>query len=219
MINEFIRSGIKTRSIRSLFTSRMSSEVEVSGVCSIINSKLIGKIRIDEGVNIYGASLLGEIGIGRYTYLSGPGIDIISKLNDIKIGAFCSIARGVQIQEYNHKYSNLSTSFLNRRNDPSSTITANEIESRGSIFIGDDVWIGVNAIILTGLTIGTGSIVAAGSVVTKNVPPYSIVAGNPARVIRNRFKDEKLVNKLLESNWWNLPIKEVVDFSKSFESF
>ena len=147
MINQYFRAGIKTRSIRSFLSSRMSSEVVLLGVCSIIDSRLIGKISIDDGVTIYGANLLGEISIGRYTYLSGPGIDFISKINDIKIGAFCSIARGVQIQEYNHKYSNLSTSFLNRRGDPSAAISSNEIESRGPVLIGTDVWIGVNAII------------------------------------------------------------------------
>ena len=74
--------------------------------------------------------------------------------------------------------------------------------------IGNDVWIGAHAQIKSGITIGTGSIVAAGAVVTKDVPPYAIVGGVPAKIIRYRFPEET-VEKLLKSEWWKLSDKEI----------
>ena len=72
------------------------------------------------------------------------------------------------------------------------------------IHIGHDVWIGYGAIIMDGVTIGTGAVVAAAAVVTKDVPPYAIVAGVPARIIRYRFDDDT-IRRLLESRWWDFP--------------
>lgn len=89
-----------------------------------------------------------------------------------------------------------------------------DVLSKGAIEIGHDVWIGTNAIILSGVTIGTGAIVGAGSLVAKDVPPYAIVAGNPAKVLRFRFSDE-LIAKLLQSQWWCLPdtmLKQLEDY-------
>jgi hypothetical protein len=75
-------------------------------------------------------------------------------------------------------------------------------ESKGSVIIGNDVWVGAGAIILSGVKIGDGAIVAAGAVVTKDVPPYSIVGGNPAKLIRYRFSEDQIA-KLLSIRWWN----------------
>ena len=74
--------------------------------------------------------------------------------------------------------------------------------SKGNVIIEEDVWIGSNAVILSGVRIGRGGVVAAGSIVTKNVPRYSIVAGNPAKVIKYRF-DEETIRKLESSEWWH----------------
>ncbi len=71
-------------------------------------------------------------------------------------------------------------------------------------YIGNDVWTGANAIIMPGVTVGDGAVVGAGAVVTKDVLPYSVVVGNPAREIKKRF-DEKYVQKLLDIKWWNFP--------------
>lgn len=75
-----------------------------------------------------------------------------------------------------------------------------EARSKGSIVIKDDVWVGANSLILSGVTIGQGAVVAAGSVVTKDVPPYAIVGGNPAKIIRYRF-EEKIIKKLLKIDY------------------
>ena len=75
--------------------------------------------------------------------------------------------------------------------------------TKGPITLGHDVWIGARAIILSGVTIGTGAVIAAGAVVTKDVPPYAIVGGNPGRIIRKRF-DDVLIEQLLETRWWEM---------------
>ena len=80
--------------------------------------------------------------------------------------------------------------------------------SRGDTVIGHDVWLGSQALILSGVTIGHGAVVAARAVVAKDVPPYAIVAGNPARVVRYRMSDERIA-ALLRSEWWLLPEAEV----------
>lgn len=216
MVIQFVRAGILTRSVRSLFGSRVSAEVRVGRDCRIIGSKLIGQVSFANGVQCYQANISGQVEIGRYTYLSGPRIDIIAYLHQIKIGNFCSIARGVQIQEYNHKMSNMTSSFLSRRINSTQGLSLDEIESRGAISIGHDVWIGANSIILSGVTVGTGAVIAAGAVVTRDVPPYVVVAGNPARVIRARFEDVKLTQELLASEWWNWPLAEIEIYSRHF---
>lgn len=216
MLMQFIRAGILTKSLRAALSSRVGPSVRLQKGCGLVGARLTGAVSLEEGVQVYRAAISGEVNIGRYTYLSGPRIDVISHLNPVSIGAFCSIARGVQIQEYNHRTDRLSTAFISRRVDPSRGLDRNEIESRGAITIGHDVWIGANSIIVSGVTVGTGAVIAAGSVVTKDVPPYSIVAGNPARVLRFRFEDEVVIKGLLESNWWSLPLREIEEFSREF---
>lgn len=216
MFTQFLRAGKLTRSLRSLLSSRVSSEVRVGRGCKIISSRLMGAVSLAEGVHVYHTIISGSVEIGRYTYLSGPRIDIVAHLNQISIGSFCSIARGVQIQEYNHKTSGLTTAFLSRRIDPRRGLTPDEIESKGAITIGNDVWIGANSIIISGVSIGTGAVIAAGAVVTKDVPPYSIVAGNPARLLRYRFQEPSLIEELLESEWWTWPLDKIDTFSHRF---
>jgi carbonic anhydrase/acetyltransferase-like protein (isoleucine patch superfamily) len=87
------------------------------------------------------------------------------------------------------------------------------LRTKGSIVVGNDVWVGTRAIILSGVTIGDGAIVAAGSVVTKDVPPYAIVAGNPARLIRYRFSDETIA-AMCRIRWWDWPL-EVIEQEKA----
>jgi acetyltransferase-like isoleucine patch superfamily enzyme len=82
------------------------------------------------------------------------------------------------------------------------------IRSKGDIAIGNDVWIGSNVIILPGVTIGDGAVIGAGSIVTKNVEPYAIVVGNPTRMIKKRFDDQKIAS-FLELKWWNWDIQKI----------
>ncbi len=152
--------------------------------------------------------------IGRYTYISARSGVVFAE-----IGNFCSIAAGVGIGGGAHKIDAVSTSpvFNKGRNVFKKNFGQIEFSPYKTTVIGNDVWIGNRALVLQGVKIGDGAIVGAGSVVTKDVEPYTIVAGNPARVIRKRFDDET-VSKLIESKWWDMSDNELAKFGYEFES-
>lgn len=126
----------------------------------------------------------------------------------LTIGRFCSIACGAKflMTSANHAMKSLSTYvFPIFYEEWGHGMPVTEAwDRRGDIVIGNDVWIGYEAVILSGVTIGDGAIVAARSVVTKDVPPYTIVGGVPARTIRRRF-DQETIDALLELRWWDWP--------------
>ncbi len=90
------------------------------------------------------------------------------------------------------------------------TPTLNQLPFKGDTIIGNDVWVGMDTVIMPGINIGDGAIVAAKSVITKDVEPYTIVGGNPAQKIKERFP-EQIINKLLEIQWWDLNIEIISD--------
>jgi virginiamycin A acetyltransferase len=121
------------------------------------------------------------------------------------IGKFCIIASGVEfiMNGANHLVNALSTyPFAIFGNGWQEAMTGREYPFKGNIEIGNDVWIGYKAVIMAGVKIGDGAIIGAYSVVTKDVEPYAIVGGNPAREIRKRFPEE-VIRELLEIQWWN----------------
>jgi acetyltransferase-like isoleucine patch superfamily enzyme len=127
---------------------------------------------------------------------------------------FCSIANGVTIELGGIHRSDLVTTYPFKA-FPDSWRRAKDLKSeevdaisKGDVIIGNDVWIGHEAVILSGARIGDGAVIGAGAVVTKDVEPYSIVAGNPARLIRKRFDDET-IRKLLEIKWWDWPVEKI----------
>jgi acetyltransferase-like isoleucine patch superfamily enzyme len=125
----------------------------------------------------------------------------------LSIGRFCSIADGVEILlGGNHRTDWVSTYPFPEfaRLWPEARGHTGHNQSRGDVRIGHDVWLGSQSMVLSGVTIGSGAVVAARSVVTRDVPSYAIVAGNPARTIRLRF-DPRSVERLLALAWWNWP--------------
>lgn len=135
------------------------------------------------------------------------------------IGKFCSIACGAKFifTSANHTLKSLSTYpfplffeewGLDKRE------VASAWDNKGDIVIGNDVWIGYEAVVLSGVRIGDGAIIGARAVVTRDVPPYTIVGGVPATEIRKRF-DEATINKLLQVRWWNLPFETINDLLPS----
>ena len=128
------------------------------------------------------------------------------------IGKFCSIACGARflMNSANHALGSLSTyvfPIFYEEWDHGMEVTE-AWDHRGDIVIGNDVWSGYEAVILSGVTIGDGAIVAARSVVTRDVPPYAIVGGAPARTIRRRF-DPETIDALLELRWWDWPLEKL----------
>ena len=124
----------------------------------------------------------------------------------LKIGRFCSIASGVKfILASEHDYHTLSTYPFKVM---AFKTEAKEAKSKGDIIVKDDVWIATNSLILTGVTIGQGAVIGAGAVVTKDVPPYAIVAGNPAKVIKYRFEPE-IIEKLVKFDYSKLTEEKI----------
>ncbi len=149
-------------------------------------------------------SLSNRYEVGRGTY----GSPKVSSWRErprasFKVGAFCSFADGVQIFLGGEHNINWITTFPFCSFDPVLfAATPEHPKTKGDITIGNDVWVGAHSIILSGVTIGDGAVIGARALVAKDVAPYAVVVGNPAREIKKRF-DEDRIAFLLKLQWWN----------------
>ncbi|NVJ64147.1 MAG: CatB-related O-acetyltransferase [Flavobacteriaceae bacterium] len=152
---------------------------------------------INAGYNVF---------LGAYSYMNDLGY----MRSNTFIGRYCSIGRRVTISAGMHAMHGVSTHPVLRKSVNYSTSEKAMLElnvtnpTMQQTVILNDVWIGDGAIIMPGVTIGNGAVIGANAVVTRNVPPYTVVAGSPAKVIKKRFP-EKVIVSLLDSQWWNLP--------------
>lgn len=200
----------RARYIKSIFPD---SNVD-SSVTFNRNTTLEGNNVIYHSVNISDSSIGFATLIGPKTHLS-----------NCKIGRFCSIAHDVSCEPYTHPTANVSTypSFFNTGNNlPFGKSSFNFEEmlktSKGFIVeIGNDVWIGSHVTIKGGIKIGDGAIIGMNALVTKDVPPYSIVGGVPAKIIRYRF-NKSIIEGMLRIQWWNWPIELIKQRQEEFIS-
>ena len=171
----------------------------VRGKC-IVNSDIHKTAKINSGATIVDST------IGRYSYTCYD-----DEIVNCEIGQFCSISDEVVIGGAEHPMDWVSTSpvFQNvKHSGPKKKFAEFAYEGIKRTVIGNDVWIGRRAIIKAGVRIGDGAVIGSGSVVTKDVPPYAIIGGVPAKVIKYRF-DEGSIQALLLSKWWDLDDDEL----------
>lgn len=179
-----------------------------------LNRPALRNCNVHKTANIGSGSNCINVTMGRYSYI-GKNNSIICT----NIGSFCSIASYCAIGGSGHISTMVSTSpiFLEGRNVFHKNFAQFKLPNTKLVTIGHDVWIGEGVFIKEGVTIGHGAIIGAHSVVTKDIPPYMIVAGAPAKCIRYRFLENE-INRLLKEQWWNWSDEKLIENSVMFES-
>lgn len=177
--------------------------------------KLPQGVRIDRGASLEKVNFTPYVNIAHDAELNNVDIGKRSsvgrytKIRDARIGAYCSISWDVTIGAVSHPMNHPTSHAFPYRTQFGLVDTDAEIPNREkSTVIGNDVWIGCNAVIMSGVTVGNGAVIGASSVVTKDVEPYTIVAGSPAKILKQRFSKE-LINSLDELAWWEWDDKTI----------
>lgn len=199
--------------VRDYYWKRWLRKNNVKLAIGLRAIKSSARIEVEEGVRL-GEVLLKStnLKIGAYSYIRSGLLQSVSE-----IGRFCSIGQDVQLGLIadGHPISWLTT-------HPVHDLAAGlkYIAKKSDTRIGNDVWIGAGAKVLSGITVGDGAVIAAGAVVTKDVAPYEIVGGNPAKHIRWRFDEEALRDAIRHSEWWDLPMDQLrgLPFDNPLES-
>lgn len=188
-------------------------------VPSFLKNKVLSQIVKMEGGYMYSQFVRDvykkkynvEIGYGSY----GGCFNRKNFVGCVEYGNYCSIAPNIKIFRANHPIDKFTTHPI--LYNPSAGYVKKDRLKRPILTVGHDVWIGEGATILPNvMSIGNGAVIGAGSVVTKNVPPYTIVVGNPAKIIKKRFSTE-VIERLEELKWWNLQKEDLIKNIKEFE--
>ena len=177
-----------------------------------MNPPALNDCVVEKTSKVCSRSELTKCKIGRYTYVGYQ-----SFMFNVTIGSFCSIADRCSIGGAIHPMEYVSTSpvFHEGRNILKKNFSNHPMPKTPRTVIENDVWIGQGAFIKAGVHIGTGAVIGMGAVVTHDVEPYEIWAGNPARLIRKRFDDE-MVQQLLDSKWWELGYDDLSVYARYF---
>lgn len=185
----------------------MSEETNIIENCSFSENVSLGRM-----ITVLNTKLGEGCMLGSFSKVTYSTLDTLSYIGDYSVvinshvGKFCSISWGVTIGPEEHDYTRLTNhSFLYSLKSFQLTPYKHYSPFEKECKIGNDVWIGCNSTILRGVTIGDGAVIGANSLVNKDVPPYAIVAGTPAKVIKYRF-DEDVIEALSDAKWWNIPL-------------
>ncbi|MCE6991385.1 CatB-related O-acetyltransferase [Dyadobacter sp. CY323] len=187
---------------RDISNKRKYPQSLIDNGCCFTEDTIIGK-----NAQVLRGSFINHSQIGAYSY-----VGFNAMIQNAIIGNYCSISTDVRIGLGSHPLHLFSTSpiFYRKNNTLKIQLIEEDLlfEEYKPIIIGSDVWVGANVIVMDGVEVGHGSVIAAGAVVTRDVPPYAVVAGIPAKIIKYRFSPEK-VQMLLEKAWWRKNPEEI----------
>lgn len=184
------------------------------GLKRILFPSALRNCQIDKNSYVCAQSDLNNVSMGKFSYI---GYRCFA--TNVKIGNFCSIADNCRLGNGMHPIEFVSTSpvFCEGKNILKKNFSNHKYENNKMTIIENDVWIGANVLVKSGVTIHNGAVVGMGSVVTKDIPAYEIWAGVPARFIRRRFETE-IVDGLENLQWWNWDEKKIMDNSNFFDN-
>ncbi|MDR1738422.1 MAG: CatB-related O-acetyltransferase [Candidatus Symbiothrix sp.] len=202
-----VLSGYEIRKKRPAPTVKQHINFEYLEEEPLIYKSDVGKnVKIGKRTMIIRSAIDGNnISIGNNTSINAHTEIHNSAENQIVIGSFCSIAPYCNIFGHNHNHHAITTYYIRQRIFKE---TGSDVVSKGDTIIGNDVWIGTQSVIVSGIKIGDGAVIAANSTVTSDIPPYAIVGGSPAKIIKYRFSDD-IIKKLLELQWWHWDIEKI----------
>lgn len=181
--------------IRDIYTRSFKDGARLSRKSTVIGSNLSSFVHVADYAFVY------ESKLGRYSSIGRGAV-----IRNASIGGFCSISWNATVGAAPHNYSLMSTHAFHYIKSFGFTDQDKRIVLPTTV--GSDVWIGANAVVMPGLNIGDGAVIGAGAVVTKDIPPYAVVVGVPAEVIKYRF-EEAVVDRLLEVKWWDWDIEKI----------
>lgn len=186
------------------FNYLFSKLIKKLQIPAVHHSKLSESARVASGTQVVNTT------IGKYSYIGNFCTIVYSE-----IGNFCSVADNCIIGGANHPIKQISTSpvFQEGQNILKKNFYDHKFKPYVTTNIGNDVWIGNNCLVKAGITISDGAIIGMGSVVTKDVGPFEIWAGNPAKLIRYRFEDD-VIEKLVNIKWWDFQDEKIQSVSK-----
>lgn len=177
------------------FCYLIQSEINLGKVFKIVKNSKLAKNTL-----VYSPCSMSEVTVGYGTYIAP-----YSNIHNTTIGKFCSVGPNLFCGYGIHPLNGISTApmFYSTKKQNGMTLSIEDkVEERKPIIIGNDVFVGANVTVLDGVSIGDGAVIGAGAVVTKDIPPYAIALGVPAKVVKFRF-DEIVIKKMLEIKWWD----------------
>lgn len=208
MVDEFskVHSTCNIDTDANILESELKKDVVVKNFTRVLKSKLGEKVQLDRNNSILYSELGKYCNTGHNT-----------TIRNAKLGNFNSISWNVNIGGNSNDTNKERKSSFFLCPKLKMVLGGNWKSASKECELGNDIWIGASVNILMGVNIGSGAIIGAGTVVTKDVPPYAVVAGNPGKVISMRYSDE-IIEKMLEVEWWNFPSDIIRSNSKIFES-